>query len=136
VSLRQSTVRKTDQALPDLFHCNGRIFVLVRMRLDRGLEPRRSCFALNPAKTTSRNRELSRGPISRGLSFILFTPERTSKHTSANRNPFAPGYSIAVLVLCASGSFGIVRFENKQTAQGGHGADPDVESGFKDLIKC
>src|ERR1044072_311362 len=80
----------------------------------RGFEPRRSCFALNPATTISRNRELSRGPISRGLSLILFTPERTSKHTSANRNPFAPGYSIAVLVLCASGSFGIVRFE-KQT---------------------
>jgi hypothetical protein len=31
---------------------------------------------------------------------------------------------------------GIVRFENKQTAQGGQGADPDVESGFKELIKC
>lgn len=38
----------------------------------------------------------------------------------------------AVLVLCASGSFGIVRFENKQTAQGGQVADPDVESGFKE----
>jgi len=60
----------------------------------RGFEPRRSCFALNPANTTSRNRELSRGPISRGLSLILFTPERTSKHTSANRNPFAPGIQL------------------------------------------
>jgi hypothetical protein len=26
--------------------------------------------------------------------------------------------------------------KNKQTAQGGQGADPDVESGFKELIKC
>ena len=26
--------------------------------------------------------------------------------------------------------------KNKQTAQGGEGADPDVESGFKELIKC
>jgi hypothetical protein len=25
--------------------------------------------------------------------------------------------------------------KNKQTAQGGQGADPDVESGFKELIK-
>jgi hypothetical protein len=80
----------------------------------RGFEPRRSCFALNPANTTSRNRELSPGPISRELSLILFTPEQTSKHNSANKNPFAHDYSTAVLVLCASGSLGIVRFE-KQT---------------------
>ena len=39
-------------------------------------------------------------------------------------------------MLCASGSFGIVKFENKQTAQGGQGAVPDVESGFKELIRC
>src|ERR1044071_635257 len=105
----------------------------------RGFEPRRSCFALNPANTTSRNRELFRVPISRGLSLILFTPEGMSKHTSANRNPFAPGYSIAVLVLCASGSLGIVRFEktNRRHKEGRiKCADPDVESGFKELIKC
>src|ERR1044072_717739 len=99
----------------------------------RGFEPRRSCFALNPANTTSRNRELSPGPMSRGLSLILFTPERTSKHTSANRNPFASGYSIAVLVLCASGSFGIVMFEKQTDGTRRAGADPDVESGFKEL---
>jgi hypothetical protein len=34
VSLRQSKLRKSNQASPDLFHCNGRIFALVRMRLD------------------------------------------------------------------------------------------------------
>jgi hypothetical protein len=34
VSLRQRAVRKTDQASPDFFQCNGRIFALVRMRLD------------------------------------------------------------------------------------------------------
>src|ERR1044071_6886142 len=81
------------------------------VRLD---EYTQSVHGPSPANTTSRNRELSPGPMSRGLSLILFTPERTWKHTSANRNPFASGYSIAVLVLCASGSFGIVRFE-KQT---------------------
>jgi hypothetical protein len=103
----------------------------------RGFELRRSCFALNPATTTSGNRELSPGPISRGLSLILFTPEQTSKHSGTSKNPFAHEYSTVVLVLCASGSFGIVRFENKQTAQGGRpGANPDVESGFKELIKC
>lgn len=80
----------------------------------RGLEPRRSCFALNPATTTSWNRELSPGPFSRGLSLILFTFEQTSKHSNANKNPFAYDYSTAVLVLWASRSFGIVRFE-KQT---------------------
>src|SRR5690349_18678929 len=80
----------------------------------RGFEPRSSCFALNPANTTSRNRELSRGPISGGLALIVFAAEGTSKHTGGNRVPFAADYSIAVLVLCASGSFGIVRFE-KQT---------------------
>jgi len=26
--------------------------------------------------------------------------------------------------------------KNKQTAQGGKDTDPDVESGFKELIKC
>src|SRR5690242_6636661 len=79
----------------------------------RGFEPRRSCFALNPATTTSRNRELSAGPICRGLS-LIFTPEQTSKDNRANKNPLAHDYSSAVLVLGASGSFGIVRFE-KQT---------------------
>jgi hypothetical protein len=102
----------------------------------RGFEPRRSCFALKPAITTSPNREPSPGPMSRGLSFILFTPGQTSKDSRANKNPFAHDYSSAVLAPGASGSFGIVRFENKQTAQGGQGADPDVESGFKELIKC
>jgi len=55
------------------------------------------------------------GPISRGLSLILFTPERTSQDGSAaNKDPFAHDYASVVLVLGASGSFGIVRFE-KQT---------------------
>jgi hypothetical protein len=34
VSLRQRAVRKIYQASPDFFHCDGRIFALVRMRLD------------------------------------------------------------------------------------------------------
>jgi hypothetical protein len=80
----------------------------------RGFEPHRSCFALNPATTISLNRELSPGPISRGLSLILFTPEQTSENSKANKKAFAHDYSTAVLVLGASGSFGIVRFE-KQT---------------------
>jgi len=54
------------------------------------------------------------GPICRGLSLILFTPEQTSKDRWVNKNPLAHGYSSAVLVLGASGSFGIVKFE-KQT---------------------
>src|ERR1044071_231210 len=80
----------------------------------RGFEPRRSCFALSPATTTSLNRELSAGPVCGALSLILFTPEQTSKDSRANKNPLAHDYSSAVLVLGASGSFGIVRFE-KQT---------------------
>jgi hypothetical protein len=41
------------------------------------------------------------------------------------------------LVLCASGSFGIVRFETNRRHKEGQikRADPDVESGFKELIK-
>jgi hypothetical protein len=37
--------------------------------------------------------------------------------------------------VCASGSFGIVRFETNRRHKEGRGADPDVESGFKELIK-
>jgi len=39
-------------------------------------------------------------------------------------------------VLCASGSFGIVRFEKQTDGTRRQSADPDVESGFKELIKC
>jgi len=73
--------------------------------------------------------------MSRGLSLILFTPAPTSKANIANKNPFAHDYS-SVVVIGASGSLGIVRFEKQTDGTRRAGADPDVESGFKELIKC
>jgi hypothetical protein len=41
-----------------------------------------------------------------------------------------------VLLLGASGSFGIVRFEKQTDGTRRAVANPDVESGFKELMKC